>query len=62
MDVEGIKINRPEEIKPTLRKALTADKPYLIDVDINLHIPGYRAVWYRYPSNFQERGLEKPIF
>jgi len=62
MDVEGIKINRPEEIKPTLRKALTADKPYLIDVDINLHIPGYRAVWYLYPSNFQERGLEKPIF
>lgn len=62
MEIEGVKISKPEEIKPTLRKALTAGRPYVIDAEINLNIAGYRAVWYRYPSDFNERGLDKPVF
>lgn len=62
MDIEAEKISKPEEIKPILKKALSAEKPFLIDASINLNITGYRSIWYRYPSNFHERGLEKPLF
>jgi len=36
MGIEGAKISKPEEIKPTLRKALTSGKPFVIDAAINL--------------------------
>lgn len=62
MGVEAVKISKPEEIKPTLRKALTVGKPFVIDTAINLDVPGYRPVWYSFPSDFQARGLEKPPF
>jgi acetolactate synthase-1/2/3 large subunit len=62
MGVEGARISKPEEIKPTLRKALTSGKPFLIDAAINLKIEGYRPIWYRFPSDFQTRGLDKPPF
>ena len=62
MGIEGIKISKPEEIKPALRKALTSGKPMIIDAAINLKIEGYRPIWYRFPSDFHTRGLDKPPF
>ena len=62
MGIEGAKISKPEEIKPALRKALNAGKPFVIDAAINLKIEGYRPIWYRFPSDFHTRGLDKPPF
>jgi len=62
MGIEGAKISKPEEIKPTLRKALISGKPFVIDAAINLNIEGYRRIWYRFPSDFHMGGLEKPPF
>jgi len=62
MGMEGAKINKPEEIKPTLKKALTSGKPFVIDAAINLNIESYRPIWYRFPTDFQTRGLDKPPF
>ena len=62
MGIEAARISKPEEIKPALRKALTSGKPYVIDAAINVNIESYRPIWYRFPSDFHLRGLDKPPF
>ncbi len=62
LGVEGARISKPEEIKPTLRKALTSGKPFVIDAAINMNIEGYRQIWYRFPTDFHTRGLDKPPY
>lgn len=54
------KVSRPEEVKPAIREALRSGRPFVVDCDINLEIQGYRALWYRYPADFAERGLPNP--
>ena len=46
------KVKTPGELAPALKKALDAGCSYVIDVDIDVEAPGYRSVWYPYPSNF----------
>ena len=62
LGVEGARISKPEEIKPALRKALTSGKPFVIDAAINVNIEGYRPIWYRFPTDFHTRGLDKPPY
>lgn len=60
MGAEGTKVSRPEELAPALRQALEAGKPHVVDVDVNLEVPGYRAVWYPYPPDFRKTWRSGP--
>jgi acetolactate synthase I/II/III large subunit len=63
MGGRGIRITRPEEIGPAVRDALDeANVPVVLDVEIDVEAPGYRAIHYKYPSDFAGRGLEHPPF
>jgi acetolactate synthase I/II/III large subunit len=63
MGASGIRITRPEEIAPAMVEALgTSDVPVVLDIEIDREAPGYRALNYRYPSDFGSRGLEHPPF
>lgn len=52
MGAEANKVQTPAEMAPALRTALESNAPFLIDVDIDVEAPGYRSVWYPYPSDF----------
>ncbi len=54
MGATAVKVTRPEEYAPALRKALESGVPSVVDVEVDLEIPGYRPVWYPYPSRFDE--------
>jgi acetolactate synthase-1/2/3 large subunit len=43
-----------------LRQALAAKRPFVVDVEVNLDIQGYRAVWYPYPNNFYDTWAPGP--
>jgi len=63
MGARGLKVVKPEEIGPAVREALSAaDGPVVLDVEIDRESPGYRAIHYRYPGDFADRGLEHPPF
>jgi acetolactate synthase-1/2/3 large subunit len=61
MGAGATKVRRAEEFAPALRRALEGRAPHVIDVDVNLDIQGYRAVWYRYPSNFLASWAPGPV-
>jgi thiamine pyrophosphate-dependent acetolactate synthase large subunit-like protein len=52
MGAEALKVKTPAELTPALKKALNAGSSYVIDVEIDIHTPGYRNIWYPYPNNF----------
>lgn len=52
MGARGRKVKAPRELGPAVKEAFTSGVPYVIDVDIDVAAPGYRDVWYPYPSNF----------
>lgn len=53
MGVGATKVTAPDDFAPALRRALHA-APHVLDVDVHLEQPGYRAVWYPYPARFHE--------
>lgn len=61
MGARATKVTRPEDFAPALSRAIRDRAPHVVDVDVNLHVEGYRAVWYRYPSNFQEAWRPGPL-
>jgi acetolactate synthase I/II/III large subunit len=52
MGAQSTKVKEPEEYAPALRRALEGAAPHVIDVDVDIEVKGYRAVWYPYPANF----------
>ncbi len=60
MGATARKVTHPKDFAPALRQALDARTPYVIDVDVNLDLQGYRAVWYPYPANFNETWNPRP--
>ncbi|MDP6085022.1 MAG: thiamine pyrophosphate-binding protein [Nitrospinota bacterium] len=62
LGAEVMKLERPEEIKPTLRKALEAGRPVVVDTEIDINIEPYNPTAFAYAADFHERGLEKPPF
>jgi acetolactate synthase-1/2/3 large subunit len=52
MEAAATKVSRPEELMPALRMAMESGTTHVIDIDIDLHLQGYRSVWYPYPDNF----------
>lgn len=54
MGARATKVSRPDEFGPALRRALETHAPHVVDVEVNLEVPGYRSVWYPYPANFFE--------
>jgi acetolactate synthase-1/2/3 large subunit len=52
MGAGSARVTKPEDYAPTLRQALAARRPFVVDVEVNLDIQGYRSVWYPYPNNF----------
>jgi acetolactate synthase-1/2/3 large subunit len=60
MGTRAIKVSRPEEYAPALRRALEAGAPHVIDVEVDLEVKGYRAVAYPYPANFHETWTPGP--
>jgi acetolactate synthase I/II/III large subunit len=61
MGARATKVTRPEEFGPALSRALRDRAPHIVDVDVNLNVEGYRAVWYRYPSNFLQSWNPGPV-
>ncbi len=61
MGARAAKVTQPRELAPALRRALDANAPYVIDVDVNLELKGYRAIWYPYPANFHETWKPGPV-
>lgn len=58
MGADAIKVSRPEDYAPALRRALEARKPFLLDVDVDINIEAYRegsgppsSPW---PMNYRE--------
>jgi acetolactate synthase I/II/III large subunit len=52
MGAEALKVKTPNELAPALKKAFNAGSSCVIDVEIDIHTPGYRSVWYPYPNDF----------
>jgi acetolactate synthase-1/2/3 large subunit len=52
MGAKAARVEKPEELVPAVRKAIDSGEPYVVDVEIDLTKPGYRSVWYPYPSDF----------
>ena len=60
MGSKAKKVKKPSELAPALKEALKSDSPYVVDVDIDTNIPGYRSIWYPYPKNFYLPREENP--
>lgn len=54
MGANALHVGAAAEYAPTLRQALKARAPTVIDVDVSLDIEGYRSVWYPYPTDFYQ--------
>jgi acetolactate synthase-1/2/3 large subunit len=52
MEAEATKISKPEQLMPAFEKAMKSGRSHVLDIDIDLHLEGYRSVWYRYPDDF----------
>ncbi len=62
LGAEALKLNKPEDIKPTLKRALEAGRPFLVDGEIDINIEPYNPVSFAYTADFFDRGLKKPPF
>jgi acetolactate synthase-1/2/3 large subunit len=61
MGARATKVVRAEDFAPALRRALDGRAPHVLDVEVNLDVPGYRSVWYPYPRNFFETWSPGPL-
>jgi acetolactate synthase-1/2/3 large subunit len=60
MGARAVKVTKPAELAPALRQALAAGAPFVVDVDVDLELKGYRSVQYPYPANFHETWTPGP--
>jgi acetolactate synthase-1/2/3 large subunit len=61
MGARATRVDRADAFAPALRRALEGRAPHVLDVEVNLDVPGYRAVWYPYPRNFFETWSPGPL-
>lgn len=54
MGVEAAKVERPEQLRPALTRAIEANQPYLVDVEVDTTAKAWRPLWYRYPTRFTD--------
>lgn len=52
MGAKAKKISSPDALAPSVTKAIESGESWVLDVDIDGRAPGYRSVWYPYPSDF----------
>ncbi|MFQ5692002.1 MAG: thiamine pyrophosphate-dependent enzyme, partial [Nitrospinota bacterium] len=62
LGAEGLRLERPEEIRPTLRKALKAGRPVVVEAEIDIDIEPYNPAPFAYTADFYDRGLKNPPF
>jgi acetolactate synthase-1/2/3 large subunit len=62
LGAEALKLERPEEIRSILRRALTAGRPCVVDAEIDINIEPYNPTPFAYTADFYQRGLSKPPF
>lgn len=61
MGARASRVTDPKDYAPTLRRALAARQPWVIDVDVNLELKGYRSILYPYPADFRESWRPGPV-
>jgi acetolactate synthase-1/2/3 large subunit len=61
MGAEAMRVDKAEDYKPALEKALASGRPTLISVDTELSTPQWRAIWYPYPADFNETWKPGPV-
>jgi acetolactate synthase-1/2/3 large subunit len=61
MGARATKVIHADGFAPALRAALEGRAPHVLDVEVNLDVPGYRSVWYPYPKNFFETWRPGPL-
>jgi acetolactate synthase-1/2/3 large subunit len=61
MGAEGVNVTCAEDFRPALEAAIDSRRPTLINVATELETPQYRAIWYPYPSNFNETWKPGPL-
>jgi acetolactate synthase-1/2/3 large subunit len=57
----GTKVNSRQEVRDAVIDALKASLPTVIEVPIDADDPGYRAIHYKYPSNYTDPILPADI-
>jgi len=62
LGAEGMKLDQPSKIGPTLRRALEAGRPVVVDTEIDIDIEPYNPTPFAYVADFHARGLEHPPF
>jgi acetolactate synthase-1/2/3 large subunit len=60
LGVEAYRIVKPEEIEAAVRKAITSDKPVVLDVWVNQNTPGWYNIPFYFPNKYKDRGMETP--
>lgn len=58
MGAQSVRVEKPEDLVPAVRKAVDSGESYVVDVDIDPTKVGYRNVWYPYPSDFWKSRYE----
>jgi acetolactate synthase-1/2/3 large subunit len=61
MGARAEKVTHPKALGPALRRALDSRAPFVVDVDVDLDVKGYRSVWYPYPADFHETWRPAPV-
>jgi acetolactate synthase I/II/III large subunit len=61
MGAEGMLITRAKDFKPALEAAIDSGRPTVISVSTEIETPQYRAIWYPYPTNFNETWKPGPL-
>ena len=61
MGAEGVSVTKAADFAPALEAAIDSRKPTLISVETELETPQYRAIWYPYPSNFNDTWKAGPL-
>lgn len=54
MGAAGVKVENLDHLRSAVRDALTTSGPTVLDVAIDPDDPGYRAIPYKYPSDFSD--------
>jgi acetolactate synthase-1/2/3 large subunit len=58
MGAKGRHVTNPKDLVPAVTEAVESGQSAVIDVEIDMKVPGYRNVWYAYPSDFWQSRQE----
>jgi acetolactate synthase-1/2/3 large subunit len=61
MGADGVRVTHPDEYAPALETAIESGRPTLIDVEIEIEVAQYRAIWYPKPPNFWATWRPGPV-